>query len=62
MRIFYNSWFPEKSISSLLANQIEINHTEIGSSLTNQINEQDVERFISIGFTHHIEIILKQKI
>jgi predicted nuclease of restriction endonuclease-like (RecB) superfamily len=32
---------------------------EIGSSLTNQFQEADFSRFISIGFTHHIEIILK---
>jgi len=59
MRIFYNAWNPVKAISSSLANQIEDHNFEIGSSLTNQLKEADFSRFNSIGFTHHMEILLK---
>ncbi len=59
MRLFYNAWEPVKAISSSLTNQLDGRNFEISSSLTNQFQETDFSRFISIGFTHHIEIILK---
>lgn len=59
MRIFYNAWNPVRSISSSLANQIEDHDFEISSSMTNQLEGADFAKFVSIAFTHHIEIILK---
>jgi len=61
MRIFYNSWSSAKVISSLLTNQMREGKIEISSLLTNQFQETDFSSFFSIGFTHHIEIILKTK-
>jgi len=59
MRLFYHAWEPVKEISSSLTNQIESNESVIGSLTTNQFKAPGFYRFISIGFTHHIEIIMK---
>lgn len=59
MRLFYNAWEPIKEIRSLLTNKIESGASAIGSSMTNQFNNSDFYPFISIGFTHHFEIIMK---
>lgn len=59
MRLFYKAWKSVNEISSSLTNQIESSKTEISSSITNPFNNPDFYRFISIGFTHHVEIIMK---
>jgi predicted nuclease of restriction endonuclease-like (RecB) superfamily len=59
MRIFHNAWKANLEIGSLLTNQIENCNTAIGSSVTNQIEKHDISLFVSISFTHHLEIILK---
>jgi predicted nuclease of restriction endonuclease-like (RecB) superfamily len=59
MRLFYNAWEPVKEIRSSLTNQIESDASAIGSLTTNQFNNNDFYQFISIGFTHHLEIIMK---
>jgi hypothetical protein len=56
MRIFYKAWNPHQVIGSLLANQLESDKIEIGSSSTNQFDEINFSKFVSLGFTHHIEI------
>lgn len=59
MRLFYSAWEPVKEISSSLTNQMEKELSEISSSMTNRFRSPDFNKFISIGFTHHVEIILK---
>jgi predicted nuclease of restriction endonuclease-like (RecB) superfamily len=38
---------------------LESDKIEIGSSSTNQFDEINFSKFVSLGFTHHIEILLK---
>ncbi|MEB2782150.1 PDDEXK nuclease domain-containing protein [Algoriphagus sp. C2-6-M1] len=59
MRLFYNAWAAVSEISSSLTNQLENSKPEMSSLSTNQFEANDFSRFISIGFTHHVEIILK---
>ncbi len=59
MRLFYSAWKPVNEISSSLTNQLEYSTNEVGSSSTNQLENTYFFKFTSIGFTHHIEIVLK---
>jgi len=66
MRIFYEAWcntFDE--ICSPAANEITLlsknEKIEIRSLVTNKLTKDTLDAFLSIGFTHHFEIITKEK-
>ena len=65
MRIFYEEWgsvFENRSLPTnemltvLLPNSIEIH-----SLITNEFDDATLNAFLSVGFTHHYEIIIKVK-
>lgn len=62
MRIFHNAWKSYLAISSSLTDKFDVYNFEISSSLTNQNKDANFTAFVSIGFTHHIEIILKTEV
>lgn len=59
MRLFFKAWKPVHEIGSSLTNQSENKENSIRPSVTNELESSDFSLFISISFTHHIEIILK---
>lgn len=59
MRIFFNAWQPVQAIGSSLSNQFDSQASPIGSTVTNQLEHFNSSLFVSISFSHHIEIILK---
>jgi len=66
MRIFYEAWSdtfdgfrsPVTNEITLLAND---NAIEIRSLATNELSQDFLDFFLSVGFTHHFEIITKAK-
>lgn len=59
MRIFFNAWQPVHAIGSSLTNPFDSQASPIGSTVTNQLEHFNFSLFVSISFSHHIEIILK---
>jgi predicted nuclease of restriction endonuclease-like (RecB) superfamily len=59
MRLFYKAWNTSTLISSSVTNQIGEPKNQLGSLPTNQLqnNNELLNFFISVSFTHHFEII-----
>ncbi len=59
MRIFYQAWKNTELVGSLTSNQTASSPIPIGSTATNQLeNEKKLQQcFISISFSHHFEIV-----
>jgi len=61
MRRFYSEWSSSALFRSSATTEIENLENAIWSSVTTELQDNEIERFISVPFTHHYEIILKIK-
>lgn len=66
MRSFYATWKDDFEICSLTTNNfvnavksLSDNDLEICSLTTNKLSDEELDAFMSVGFTHHYEIIAK---
>lgn len=66
MRSFYAAWKDDFEICSLTTNNfvnavksLSDNDLEICSLTTNKLSDEELDAFMSVGFTHHYEIIAK---
>jgi predicted nuclease of restriction endonuclease-like (RecB) superfamily len=60
MRIFFEEWEILNSNRSLAANEIQTDLLTVNRQLpTADLQTSDIEHFLSIGFTHHYEILAK---
>lgn len=64
MRVFYNAWSKNDLIYSLPTSKLNKAKNSIDSLITSNLKlneEENMEAFLSVAFTHHYEIILKIK-
>lgn len=62
MRLFFEAWESLLEIRSLPTNELTLMPVSTThSSVTNELSNDDVAAFLSIGFTHHVAIFLSIK-
>lgn len=64
MRIFYETWSPilnRQPLAADLDNILNLNMLLNRQLMSADLSERDFECFLSVGFTHHREIIERQK-
>jgi len=61
MRLFYEEWNHVDIIRSLPTNELKAIDGSSESDAPNAVSLEDIEAFLRVGFSHHIEIIFKCK-
>jgi len=59
MRLFYEAWSTSMEIRSLATNELELR--PLCSLTTNELTQDDVVAFLSVGFSHHVVIFMATK-